>query len=507
MDISKTLTGVPMDPQSRQPMYLQIAWIIGEKIRGLILTTGTKLPPERELAALFGVSRTTAINAYRYLEQQGLVVTRVGSGTYVAELPTGTAEEGSAVPWMQLMTPFPRLPLSTVLRELLDIDFSGGSISLAAGMPDPDLYPVELLQRMMGSDENSINPVDLGHIATEGYGPLRRLVARLLADRDIVSTAENVTITAGSQQGLYLLSKALLEPGDYVVVESPTFIGAHQVFSAAGARILGLPTGRSYFSMLEDYLVRYRPKLLYLIPTYHNPTGRVMSEAERRELLRLAARHRLVVVEDDPYSSLYYGEKPPASLKALDTYGGVVYLSTYSKVLFPGLRTGYVVANPALINRMALEKQFIDLHSNNLAQWLLCRFLASGALEEHLALVRSAYKKRRDALAKALRRYCGPDLSFELPGGGFFIWCRLNRLFSSSRLLHQATGEGVSFVPGEAFYVHPPEGEKELRLCFATHAEKPLQEGTRRLARALAGIKRTGKDQNTVVNQPVKPLI
>jgi len=502
------LIGVQLEPQSRQPMYLQIAGVIGEKIRGLVCPTGTRLPPERELAALFGVSRTTAINAYRCLEQQGLVVTRVGSGTYVAELPAGTAEEGSAVPWIQLMTPFPRMPLSTVLREILEIDFSGGTISLAAGMPDPDLYPVELMQRMMAGVDNSINPVDLGHIATEGYGPLRRLVARLLADRDIESGGDNVMITAGSQQGLYLLSKALLEPGDYVVVESPTFIGAHQVFSASGARILGLPiTGRSYFGMLEDYLVRYRPKLLYLIPTYHNPTGRVMSESERRELLRLAARHRLVVVEDDPYSGLYYGAKPPASLKAMDTYGGVVYLSTYSKVLFPGLRTGYVVTNPALINRMALEKQFIDLHSNNLAQWLLCRFLESGALEEHLALVRSEYKNRRDALAKALRRYCGPDLSFEIPGGGFFIWCRINRLFSASRLLHQATGEGVSFVPGEAFYAHPPEGEKELRLCFATHAEKPLQEGTRRLARALAGIKRTGKHQDFEVNQPVKPII
>lgn len=497
-----------MAPQSRQPMYLQIAGIIGEKIRSLIFPAGTKLPPERELAALFGVSRTTAINAYRCLEQQGLVVTRVGSGTYVAELPTGAGEEDSVVPWVQLMTPFPRLPLSTVLREILEVDFSGGSITLAAGMPDPALYPVELLQRIMAGGNNGVNPVDLGHIPTEGYGPMRRLVARMLAERDIESSAENVMITAGSQQGLYLLSKALLEPGDYVVVESPTFIGAHQVFSAAGARILGLPvTGRSYLGLLEDYLVRYRPKLLYLIPTYHNPTGRVMSASERRELLGLAARHRLVVLEDDPYSNLYYDEQPPVPLKAMDNYGGVVYLSTYSKVLFPGLRTGYVVADPALINRMALEKQFIDLHSNNLAQWLLCRFLESGALQEHLALVRGEYKKRRDALAKALRRYCGADLSFEIPRGGFFIWCRINRLISASRLLHQATGEGVSFVPGEAFYVHPPEGEKELRLCFVTHGEKPLQEGARRLARSLAGIKRAGKSQDTAVNQPVIPIV
>lgn len=508
MDVSKMLSGARLDASSRRPLYLQIAGLIGEKIKSLVLPAGTKLPPERELAVLFGVSRTTAINAYRCLEQQGLVVTRVGSGTYVEELPAGREEGGRCVPWIQLMTPFPQLPLSTVLREILEVDFSGGSISLAAGMPDPALYPVELLRQVIAGSNNGINPVDLGHISTEGYGPLRNLVARVIADRGIESTGEDVMITAGSQQGLYLIGKALLEPGDYVVVESPTFIGAHQVFSASGARILSLPVaGQFPFSLLEDYLVRYRPKLLYVIPTYHNPTGRLMPENERRDLLKLAARHRLVVLEDDPYSELYYDEKPPASLKALDDYGGVVYLSTYSKVLFPGLRTGYVVAHPALLNRMAHEKQFIDLHSNNLAQWLLCRLLESGALREHLALVRGEYKKRRDALAKALRRYCGEELSFETPRGGFYIWCRNNRPVLSSRLLQQSAGEGVSFVPGEAFYVHPPEGEKEFRLCFVTHAEKPLQEGARRLARALAGIRRTGKQRDIMVNQPVKPLI
>jgi DNA-binding transcriptional MocR family regulator len=166
-------------------MYLQMASIIGEKIRSRVFPAGTKLPPERELASLFGVSRTTAINAYRCLEQQGLVVTKVGSGTYVAALPAGAEEEGGAMPWGQLLTPFPRLLLSTVLREILEVDFSGGSISLAAGMPDPGLYPVELVQRIMAGSDKSLNQVDLGHIPTEGYGPLRRLVARMLAEREI----------------------------------------------------------------------------------------------------------------------------------------------------------------------------------------------------------------------------------------------------------------------------------------------------------------------------------
>lgn len=508
MDVTKLLSGFQPDPQAQQPMYRQIAGIIGEKISDLILPAGTRLPPERELALLFGVSRTTTINAYRHLERQGLVITRVGSGTYVAEPPAGRRDEGPAVPWMQLLTPFPQMPLSSVLRELLNVSTTGGIISLAAGMPDPALYPADLLQQLVTPGNQDINPADLGHIATEGYGPLRHLVAEMLAGRGINTAPDHVMITAGSQQGLYLISKALLEPGDYVVVESPTFIGAHQVFRATGARILGLPTaGQFPFALLEDYLIRYRPKLLYLIPTHHNPTGRVMAEAERQELLRLVARHRLVVLEDDPYSDLCYGEKPPLSLKAMDTYGGVVYLSTFSKVLFPGLRTGYAVVHPALLNRMTLEKQFIDLHTNNLAQWLLCRLLKSGSLPAHLAMVRREYKKRRDTLAKALRRHCGDELSFETPQGGFYLWCRLNRSVSTGRVLHEATRQGISFVPGEAFYTNPQQGEREIRLCFATHTEDQLQEAARRLARTLAGLGKADRGKELAENPTIKPLI
>lgn len=509
MDISKLLSAFRFAPQSRQPMYRQIAGEIQKNIDGLIFPAGTKLPPERELAELCGVSRTTTINAYRYLEQQGLVITRLGSGTYVAESSAGCRDSGFTVPWMQLMTPFPRVPSLTVLRDILNVDISESNISLAAGMPDPALYPVDFLQQAFTGEEKGFNPADLGHIATEGYSPLRCLIAQMLKKgKDFEIEADNVLITAGSQQGLYLICKTLLEPGDYVVVESPTFIGAHQVFSAAGARILGLPVpGQFPFALLEDYLARYRPKLLYLIPTYHNPTGRVITQTERRELLRLAARYRLVVLEDDPYSELYYEDKPPASLKAMDRYGGVVYLGTFSKVLFPGLRIGYLVGHPALLNRIALEKQFIDLHSNNIAQWLLCRLLESGAFSEHLNLIRGEYRKRRDVLNKALRRDCGDSLSFALPGGGFYLWCKINRSSSAGHLLPAAGEEGITFVPGEAFYTQPSEGEKELRLCFVTHSEKKLRDAARKLARVLNATRTADKPGQRALHKQIKPIV
>jgi DNA-binding transcriptional MocR family regulator len=508
MDISKHLSEAKLDPTASRPLYLQMAELLSDKIQNHLLPAGTKLPPERELAAFFGVSRTTSINAYRYLEQQGLVTTKVGSGTYVAELSTSREDALSGVPWLQLFTPSPQTTLASILRELLDIDVSSGNISLAAGMPDPAYYPISYFQDLFSGEMKRLNRADLGHIPTEGYGPLRRSVAGLLAGKGIAVAKDNILIASGSQQGLYLISKVLLEPDDYVVVESPTFIGAHQVFHNSGARVLNLPISGTFpFALLEDYLIRHRPKLLYLIPTFHNPTGRVLPENERRELLQLAARHRLVILEDDPYSDLYYGEQPPPpSLKAMDTYGGVIYLSTFSKNLCPGLRTGYVAAHPALINRMALDKQFIDLHSNNLAQWLVHRLLEEGALPAHLAFVRTEYKKRRDTLVKALRRFCGEKLVFDLPEGGFYLWCRIQAPVLSSRLLHEAAKAGLSFVPGEAFY-STPDGDREMRLCFTTHNEDILSEGARRLAEVLARIDKSRQGKGTLFNTTIRPIV
>lgn len=507
MDISKQLNKSDLAPSSGKPLYLQIAELIAGKIRNQVLLTGTKLPPERELAELFKVSRTTAINAYRRLEEQGLVRTRVGSGTYVAEqseVNTGTSPD---VPWLQLFTAYHQTPLSSILRDLVATP-APDTISMAAGVADPDLYPIDTFTDLFNKHIARTGRADFGHIHTEGYAPLRQSVAAMLTDKGMAAKPDNIIILSGAQQGLYLLSKVLLEPGDYVIMESPTFIGAIQAFQAAGAKVLSLPAMENLsLSLLEDYLIRYRPKMLYLMPTFQNPTGRTMPLQDRQNLLQLAARHRLVIVEDDPYSDLYYGEVPPPSLKALDTYGGVVYLNTFSKILFSGLRTGYIAASEILINRLALEKQYHDLHSNNIAQWLLQLFLTDGNhLAEHLTLVRQTYKKRRDAMAKALRRLCGDNLDFALPDGGFYFWCRLRQSGTCRRLLHEAAKNGVSFVPGEAFYTMPTQ-DSEFRLCFTTNNETALVEGVQRLAKALAQLQKHKKNEPPLAFAPAPPIV
>ncbi|HBV85649.1 MAG TPA: PLP-dependent aminotransferase family protein [Desulfosporosinus sp.] len=493
MDISKHLNSSELDSSDKQPLYMQIAILIADKIRRQILQPGTKLPPERELAELFAVSRTTAINAYRHLEQQGLVWTKVGSGTYVAQ--AREVESLSEVPWPQLFTAYPQNPITSILRDLVSTP-APGTISLAAGMPDPALYPMETFTELFNRNIGKTDPAHFGHIPTEGYTPLRKAIAVMLSEKGIPTSTENILTLTGSQQGLYLLSKVILEPGDYVVMEAPTFIGAIQVFQAAGARVLSLPYSEKLsLELLEDFLIRYRPKLLYMIPTYQNPTGRVLSEHDRQDLIKLAKRHRLVIVEDDPYSDLCYGEQPPQALKALDSYGGVVYLGTFSKILFPGLRTGYLVGPPILINRLALEKQFVDLHSNNIAQWLVTMFLNEGMLPQHLTTVRREYKKRRDTMAKALQRLCAHQIEFNLPQGGFFFWCKLKQAVTSQRLLQEAAKNRISFVPGEAFHTVPTH-DKEFRLCFTTHNEAVLLESVQRLSKTLIQISKKTIDSD-----------
>ncbi len=484
------------------PMYEQIAAQLAAQIKGQVLTAGTKLPPERQLAEQCGVSRTTAINAYRRLEEMGLVRTRVGSGTYVAE---GAGEAALPMPWHQLLVPAWQSPVSGIIRDLVAMDAQGTGISMATGMPDPRMYPWAAFQEHLGKGNMAM--ADLGHIATEGYGPLREaLAARDAADGEAAG-AENVAVVAGSQQGLYLLAKVFLNPGDYVIVESPTYLGALQIFQAAGARLLTLPAmGPLQLDLLEDYLIRYRPKLMYVLPTFQNPSGRVMPLAERQALLALAARHRLAVIEDDPYSDLFYDQEPPPPLRALDQHGGVIYLRTFSKTIFPGLRVGWVVAPEAVINRLAQEKQYVDLHSNNLAQWLLHRFLAAGELDSHLAAVRREYRQRRDATAHALRRYAGDGLSYAVPSGGFYFWCRLTGRATTRTLLPEAAREGVSVVPGEAFYPGT-EGDKEFRLCYATNDAAGLQEGVRRLARAVAAAEKQGGTARAGAAGPRVPII
>lgn len=495
LDMANNQFSLTLDSNNSIPLYLQLAEKLTRMIYEHRLQPGDRLPPERNLAELCNVSRTTVINAYRHMEDQELVVSKVGSGTFVAASFTSGGTTVN-MPWEQMFAHHPPNPMASILRELVGTPSAADYISLAAGMPDPALYPTAQFHDLWMRHFTNLDRSEMGHIPTEGYLPLRQTIAQRDYLKGIPVTAQNVMILSGSQQGLYLITRSFIEPGDYVIMESPTFIGAIQAFQAAGARILSLPVMDTFpMELLEDYLTRYRPKLFYTVPTFQNPTGRVLNKEERYGILHLASRYRMMVLEDDPYGDLYYDAPPPPSLAELDEYGCVLYLSTFSKVIFPGLRIGWLDGPPIVINRLAQEKQYIDLHCNNLTQWLLTKYLQEGRLDHHLQRVRKEYKQRRDIMADSIHRQSKGLIEYVVPGGGFYLWCRLHCTVSSRVLMQEASRIGVGVVAGEAFYPEQ-QGHNEIRLCFASHDKQTLSEAIKRLSKLLERLQKTGTYHN-----------
>jgi len=328
----------------------------------------------------------------------------------------------------------------------------------------------------------------LQYSTTEGHAPLRRKIAeRMQSTWNACVAPDQILVTSGSQQGLDLTGKLLLDEGDVVLCESPTYLGAISAWNVVRPRWVEVETDDDGMvpAALERTLRTYpNAKAIYVIPTFQNPSGCVLSLPRRRHLLELAWRHQVPVLEDDTYSDLRYEGSPLPSLKALDPYGHVIHLSSFSKALFPGLRLGWIAAPRPLVRQLALVKQTVDLHSGTLGQWIVEGFLTSGLFAKHLKRTRAAYRKRRDVLLEALAAERIPGLAWNRPEGGFYAWCRLPDDVRPATLLAHAAAERVAYLPGAASFVEePPFGS--LRLNFTFAPEDELREGARRLGRAL----------------------
>jgi DNA-binding transcriptional MocR family regulator len=502
-----------LNRESGEPLYLQIR----DQIRDLILAgdlpPGTRLPPERELAARLGVNRTTVSNAYDELAADGLVEGHVGRGTIVSALPRGgkTSWDKSVstpFPWSEYLAAVGQQVRDPLIRELVALCAREDVISLAAGVPAPDLYPVERFaqatDRVLRRDGRAL----LQHCPTEGHLAFRETLAALAANRGITASPDNVLVIAGSQQGLDLVTRLLIEPGDAVVVEVPSYVGALTVFRAAGARLLGVPMDEEgmRLDMLEWLLARHRPRLIYTLPTFQNPSGKVMSRDRREALLALAQRYQVPVLEDDPYGELYYDDPPPPPIKSLDRHGHVIYLSTFSKILFPGIRLGWLVAPRPVVDRLASVKQCTDLHSNTLAQWALDEFIHQGWLDEHLDLLRDEYPRRRDAMLSALRQVLPRKVRWNEPAGGFYLWCHLEDGLRAQDLLVESAKRRVAFVLGEAFHVDGG-GQDAFRLNFTYQTEVGIREGMWRLGQALKALLRRREEHRLPRRGAVRPIV
>lgn len=371
-----------------------------------------------------------------------------------------------------------------------------GLISLSAGYPAPDVFPWEDLQAIAQRLLASHNGTTLQYGATRGYRPLiEHLLAHTLATRGISAAFEDVVITSGSQQGLDLVGRVLIDPGDPVIVELPTYSGAIAAFQNLQASLVGVPQDRDGISVADVERVagalrqQGRPaKFVYVTPNFQNPAGLLMSAARRRELLDAAQRHDLVIVEDDPYGSIYFEDVTTFAdtrpIKADDREGRVVYLGSFSKILVPGLRVAWLVAPRLIADKIELCKQAADISSGVFDQRLVHGALADGVIDRIAPGLRAHYQAKRTVMEQSLKNDAPPSVSWTSPRGGFFLWIRLPDGVDDRDLLDRALKEKVSFVPGSAFFVDG-QGHNFARLAFSgiTHAQ--IEEAIRRLARSI----------------------
>src|SRR5215510_13399163 len=402
-------------PRTR-PLYRRIVELIERGIVRSALAPGFRLPPERELARSLHVSRATVVSAYRELEAKGLVRGYVGRGTFVS------ASSDGSVPfaWRGKISATAIQNTDSTLRDLVRHAADPRIVSLAAGEPALDLFPTEAFRAAMDDVLSSHGTMAWGHAPTEGQGLLRETLAERFG-----GDPGSVLVIAGAQQGLDLLARCLIDRGDAVIVDRPGYLGALQSFRSAGARLFGWDVARADIDELEDLLLRYRPKLIYTNPTFQNPTGVTLPIRARREMIELAQRYRVPIVEDETYCELSFSGAPaPPALNALDADGSVVIrVGSFSKMLAPGLRVGWVGAARPIIEQLALMKQQIDPQTQNLIQMVVCRLIENGMFDRHLAALRVEHRRRRDTVVKALQRHAATGaMRFIVPDGGLFLW-------------------------------------------------------------------------------------
>jgi DNA-binding transcriptional MocR family regulator len=473
-----TLTGLSIDTAAATPVYRQIAEGIQKALRDGRLSAGQQLPPTRDLAKQLAVNRNTVIAAYDLLVEIGVATGHTGRGTFLAGAapPDRPASTGDA--WLGTFARAVQGPGVGSLLTIYRVATSHEGISLAGGYPAGELMPVEPFARAMERTLRERGPEVLSYGPTAGYGPLRETIAAEMSRKGGPCDASSVLITNGSQQALELAFRAFVDPGDAVVVEDPTYTGAISALAALGARVVGVPLDEQGIrpDLLDLALARHRPRVMYVQPTFHNPTARVMGEARRREVVSIAARHRCVIVEDDWAGDLRFEGRGLPTLRTLDGGDHVLYVSTFSKKLLPGLRVGWVVAPEPAFERLLALKQIEDCGTSPLVQAALHAFIASGSQEEHLARVRSAYLSRSRAMDEAIRLHFPEGARFTRPSGGLFGWVVLPESVDGDELFNAARERGVLIGRGSLFHVSGG-GRNTLRLTFASSAEEQLRSG------------------------------
>ncbi|MFO0756141.1 MAG: PLP-dependent aminotransferase family protein [Byssovorax sp.] len=489
---------VDLDDGKEQPIFLQIAHALADDIRRGRLRPGALLPGSRALAGSLSVHRNTVLAAYRELGAEGWIETVPAQGTRVSSsLPDRPARRFSARAGTRSEVPS-RLgfdlgpgPAPYPLAR-----FPKGTLVLSGGIPDLGLVPVTALARAYrralsseakGRADGRRGPQSLDYGEPHGHPRLREALASMLSSvRGLAASAGHVLVTRGSQMALDLVARALFSPGDVVAVEAFGYRPAWEAFTRAGARLVPLPVDEQGLavSALDALLAREKVRAVYVTPHHQYPSTAVLSAGRRLALLDLARAHRLAILEDDYDHEFHYEGRPVLPLASADPHGVVVYLGTLSKILAPGLRIGFVVAPPPLVEHLAAIRTYVDRQGDLTVERAVAELLEDGEVQRHARRARRAYHTRRDALAEALGRELGEALSFHVPVGGMALWARVAPSIDVDAWAERGLAEGVAFATGKRFAF---DGRRHpfVRLGFATLGERELREAVKRMARAL----------------------
>jgi 2-aminoadipate transaminase len=505
--------GIRIDPQRKQPLHRQIFDEVVARIEAKAFPPGFRLPPSRVLARELGAHRNTVARAYTELESAGFVSSSVGRGTFVqqpsAAAPQPVGPEPSPVarmPWSSLCSSAARSEAVGRLERQRLQPAATDAINLARMQPAPDLVPAELLRRCLTRAMTEHASRIYGYAPPEGALRLREQIALDLASRGVPAQTQDVLITSGSQQGLDLIARALINPGDTILVEPTTYSGAIDLFTLAGARLLPVPLDA--FGPDLGALERISGptvKALYLMPNAHNPSGRTLSVERRRALIAWSHASGVPIIEDDYAAGLALDDQAsPPHLRALS--GDVIHVSTYSKRLAPALRVGYIVAPTELRSILISMKRVVDLSSSQLLQYGLAEFMERGYLRAHGERMRHEYRARRDALDAALRKALPPEIKWHLPTHGVVMWLRLPADISVQDVYDEALRRGVIVSPGPLWSVGT-EAERGLRLSFCAESSERLIEGARRLGKAIKQLAGRTRAQPTAASESTLEVV
>ena len=488
--------GERMQESLSRPLYRQVQDQLIDKILRGGASAGTRLPSLRGLAKDLGVSRITVEAAYEALEAQGLIEARPRSGTFVtghgAQVPEARdALHAPALSWESRLAPGANPARERMLGQVFRSQIARDAVPFGWGAGDPRLFPVDAFRNIINRILRRARGAALGPEDTQGNAELRASFAAYLRKLDIATDAESIVITTGSQQAIDLVVGALVRPGDCVAVEEPTWPGALGALEAAGARIAGIPMDAHGMRLdaLERTLERGGVSLVYTIPTYQNPTGAVMPAGRRRELVRLARRHGVPILEDDPLREVRFGSPLPPPLAALDPGGNVILVGSFSKSVLPAARLGYLLAPPKLRQWAIARKRSLDMFCSPLMQRAMHEYLDSGEAVRYWKRTSRVYARRQRAMDKALGRHFPPTARWRPAPGGPVLWVRVPEGISVSALFQDAARAGVSFAPGEAFFVAPAD-QPYIRLNFAAVDEDQIARGIEILGALLRAATR-----------------